>query len=138
MTKLKLLQILARGEDSRHQFKRDETNADRHRGGTGCGLGSGIPRALDEWPGIRFKDEVAGNQFKAVMARPEPLVQIVAPVGIGQAETSVPPQVTPQVGALLARFDLSLNPTLLRCSSQQAKSRDRKCGRLFAVCVWRN
>ena len=28
MTKLKLLQILARGEDSRHQFKRDETNAD--------------------------------------------------------------------------------------------------------------
>lgn len=28
MTEAELLQILARGEDSRHQFKRNETNAD--------------------------------------------------------------------------------------------------------------
>ena len=28
MTETELLQVLARGEDSRHQFKRDETNAD--------------------------------------------------------------------------------------------------------------
>ena len=28
MNEADLLQILARGEDSRHQFKRDETNAD--------------------------------------------------------------------------------------------------------------
>lgn len=34
------------------------------------GLGSGIPRALGEWPEIRFEDEVAGNQFKAVIPRP--------------------------------------------------------------------
>jgi hypothetical protein len=34
------------------------------------GLGSGIPRALDEWPDIRFEDEVAGNQFKAIIPRP--------------------------------------------------------------------
>src|SRR5580765_206420 len=34
------------------------------------GLGSGIPRALGEWPDIRFNDDVAGNQFKAVIVRP--------------------------------------------------------------------
>ncbi len=34
------------------------------------GLGSGIPRALGEWPNIRFDDEVTGNQFKAVIPRP--------------------------------------------------------------------
>lgn len=28
MTEAELRQVLARGEDSRHQFKRDETNAD--------------------------------------------------------------------------------------------------------------
>ena len=28
MTAVELLEILRRGEDSRHQFKRDETNAD--------------------------------------------------------------------------------------------------------------
>ncbi len=28
MTEAELLQLLARGEDSRHQFKRDATNAD--------------------------------------------------------------------------------------------------------------
>lgn len=28
MTETELLQVLARGEDSRHQFKRDETNTD--------------------------------------------------------------------------------------------------------------
>jgi hypothetical protein len=48
------------------------------------GLGSGIPRALDEWPGIRFEDEVAGNQFKAVIPRP------------------VTPEVTPEVARLVA------------------------------------
>ena len=52
------------------------------------GLGSGIPRALDEWPDIRFEDEVAGNQFKAIVPR--------------SFAAQVTPQVTPQVGALLA------------------------------------
>ncbi|MFM2036466.1 MAG: hypothetical protein RL459_1731 [Pseudomonadota bacterium] len=33
MTETDLLQILARGEDSRHQFKRDATNADGMRAG---------------------------------------------------------------------------------------------------------
>jgi predicted HTH transcriptional regulator len=34
------------------------------------GLGSGIPRALGEWPDIRFENEVTGNQFEAVVLRP--------------------------------------------------------------------
>ncbi|VCU70535.1 hypothetical protein PIGHUM_02607 [Pigmentiphaga humi] len=55
------------------------------------GLGTGIPRALGEWPDIRFEDEIAGNQFKAVIPRP--------------AAGDTTPQVTPQVGTLLARLD---------------------------------
>lgn len=34
------------------------------------GLGSGIPRALGEWPRIELIDDVTGNQFSAVIARP--------------------------------------------------------------------
>ncbi len=34
------------------------------------GLGSGIPRALQEWPQIELRSEVTGNQFSAVIARP--------------------------------------------------------------------
>lgn len=34
------------------------------------GLGSGIPRALDEWPQIELIDEVSGNQFTARVLRP--------------------------------------------------------------------
>lgn len=35
------------------------------------GLGSGIPRALDEWPQIELIDEVSGNQFTARVQRPQ-------------------------------------------------------------------
>ncbi len=35
------------------------------------GLGSGIPRALQEWPRIDLLDDVAGNQFNAVVWRSE-------------------------------------------------------------------
>lgn len=34
------------------------------------GLGSGIPRALDEWPRIELIDETSGNQFTARVLRP--------------------------------------------------------------------
>ena len=34
------------------------------------GMGSGIPRALQEWPKIEFIDEVSGNQFTALVRRP--------------------------------------------------------------------
>jgi len=35
------------------------------------GMGSGIPRALDEWPQIELIDEVSGNQFTARVLRPQ-------------------------------------------------------------------
>src|SRR5690606_12283700 len=34
------------------------------------GMGSGIPRALEEWPRIDLLDDVRGNQFSAVVWRP--------------------------------------------------------------------
>ena len=49
-----LAAILARGEDSRHQ-----------------GLGSGILRAIEDWPHIEFVDDRAGNQFKVILRRAE-------------------------------------------------------------------
>lgn len=121
MIEADLLYQLAQGEDSRHQFKRDATNADalaaelaafaNSGGGTlfigvnddasvaGLnaaavrqgktnrrnptltehafkvlpyrGLGSGIPRALQEWPRIDLIDDIRGNQFSVVVRRPE-------------------------------------------------------------------
>lgn len=35
------------------------------------GMGSGIPRALEAWPQIDLVDDLAGNQFSAVVWRPE-------------------------------------------------------------------
>lgn len=51
------------------------------------GIGSGIPRALGEWPQIELISEASGNQFTASVQRP-------------QAQTAaVGPQATPQVTA---------------------------------------
>lgn len=47
------------------------------------GIGTGIPRVLEDWPETRLVDDVAGNEFKAVTPRP----------------------VTPQVGMLLAQVE---------------------------------
>jgi len=33
------------------------------------GLGSGIPRAIEDWPHIEFVDDRAGNQFKVILPR---------------------------------------------------------------------
>lgn len=57
------------------------------------GLGSGIPRALREWPRIELIDDVAGNQFSALAWRPE---AEWAPV-----TGEVTPEVTPEVARLL-------------------------------------
>ena len=54
------------------------------------GLGTGIPRALDEWPQIELIDEASGNQFTARVQRPQ-----VQWAGAGE-------QVTEQVEALVA------------------------------------
>ncbi len=53
------------------------------------GLGTGIPRALHDWPGIELIDDVAGNQFKVVIPRPQPHLQTVGPVGIGPPESQL-------------------------------------------------
>ena len=36
------------------------------------GMGSGIPRALEEWPQIELIDDLRGNQFTARVQRPQP------------------------------------------------------------------
>ena len=35
------------------------------------GMGSGIPRALEDWPQIEFLDERAANQFRVTLKRPD-------------------------------------------------------------------
>ena len=61
------------------------------------GLGSGIPRALQEWPQIELVDEVRGNQFSALVRRPKPQWKDVAP----PAEAPVTDPVTDPVRRLL-------------------------------------
>src|SRR5699024_4274223 len=61
------------------------------------GLGTGIPRALHDWPTIELLDEIISNQFKVVVPR------IQDPNGpTPQGTPQVTPRVTPQVGDLLA------------------------------------
>ncbi len=50
------------------------------------GLGTGIPRALRDWPAIELIDDVAANQFKVAVARPKPHAQVIAPSGIGPTD----------------------------------------------------
>ena len=69
------------------------------------GMGSGIPRALGEWPQIELISEAGGNQFTASVQRPqaqwegagEQVTEQVAPQVTGQVTV----QVTGQVEALL-------------------------------------
>jgi ATP-dependent DNA helicase RecG len=55
------------------------------------GMGSGIPRALGEWPQIELISEVSGNQFTALVRRPKSQWE--------EATNQVTPQVTPPVTA---------------------------------------
>lgn len=81
MTLAELKQILARGVDSRRQFKRDFSHIDalaaelvafaNTAGGyLYRGLGTGIPRAIDAWPEIELHDDRQSNQFRMVIKRP--------------------------------------------------------------------
>ena len=72
------------------------------------GLGSGINRALKAWPHIELEDHRNGNEFKAILARPMPETQVIAPAGIsatgsvtGQTTPPVTPPVTPSVEMLV-------------------------------------
>ncbi|WP_276965085.1 Fic family protein [Metallibacterium scheffleri] len=68
------------------------------------GLGSGIPRALDEWPQIELIDEVSGNQFTARVQRPK-----AQWAGAGeQATEQVTEQVAEQVAEQVRRLCLAL------------------------------
>ncbi|MFT3759693.1 Fic family protein [Thauera sp.] len=61
------------------------------------GLGSGIPRALEEWPRIDLVDDVRGNQFSAVVRRPEAEWASAT----ARIAYQVAPPVTGEVGRLL-------------------------------------
>jgi predicted HTH transcriptional regulator len=65
------------------------------------GMGSGIPRALQEWSHIEFLNDVAGNQFSAVIRRPEAEWVDGAPQVTPQVAPQVIPQVTEEVRSLL-------------------------------------
>ncbi|MEK8053100.1 Fic family protein [Ideonella sp. DXS22W] len=59
------------------------------------GMGSGIPRALDEWPQIELVDEMSGNQFTARVQRP-------AAQWTGQVAATVTDPVARQVAGQVA------------------------------------
>jgi hypothetical protein len=66
------------------------------------GLGSGISRALHEWPDIDLIDDAGANQFKVVIPRPKPHVQVIDPSGVGSVESHpLTGEVTGEVGRLL-------------------------------------
>lgn len=65
------------------------------------GLGTGIPRALRDWPATELIDDAAANQFKVIVARPKPHGQAIAPSGIGPTD-QVTDQVTRDVLRLLS------------------------------------
>ena len=55
------------------------------------GLGSGIHRARQAWPQIALQDHRSGNEFRAVVARPQVGTQSIDPV-----TPPVTPEVTPK------------------------------------------
>lgn len=65
------------------------------------GMGSGIPRALGEWPQIELISEVSGNQFTALVRRPKSQWDEATNQVTEQVEAPVTGQVTGQVTALL-------------------------------------
>ena len=74
MKKSELKAVAARGEDSQLQFKRDIRNPIlASYAAKGIlpyrGLGSGIKRALEEWPEIDFADDREGCLFTATVYR---------------------------------------------------------------------
>ncbi len=73
------------------------------------GMGSGIPRALGEWPQIELINEAGGNQFTASVQRPQAQ-------GAGAGEQVTDPltgQVTEQVTEQVRRLCVALEPEAL-------------------------
>ncbi len=68
------------------------------------GMGSGIPRALGEWPQIELISELSGNQFTALVRRPQGLWESASE----QVETPATEQATEQVTEQVRRLCLAL------------------------------
>lgn len=76
------------------------------------GLGSGIPRALEEWPRIKFIDDVRGNQFTAQVWRPTPQWEgVIDPVTDPVTDSVTDPVTTPVVRLLQALVNGPLAPS---------------------------
>ncbi|MFA7664966.1 MAG: ATP-binding protein [Burkholderiaceae bacterium] len=84
------------------------------------GLGSGIPRALEEWPRIELIDDVRGNQFSAVIRRPEAEWASVTGQVIDQVTPPVTDQVTDQVTREVLRLLSVMQGDLSRAEIQEA------------------
>ena len=64
------------------------------------GMGSGIPRALGEWPQIELISEVSGNQFTALVRRPKSQWEEATNQVTEQVEAPVTGQVTALLGVM--------------------------------------
>lgn len=69
------------------------------------GLGSGIHRALEAWPHIRFEDHENGNEFKVIIARTYMFEEVTADPVAGQ----VAGQVSHEINALLLALRGEMN-----------------------------
>ncbi len=95
------------------------------------GMGSGIPRALGEWPQIELISEVSGNQFTARVQRPQaqweaagdPVTPQVADPVAGQATEQVIEQVTEQVRRLCVALEQEAQGTKELMQSLNLKHR---------------
>lgn len=89
------------------------------------GMGSGIPRALEAWPQIDLVDDPAGNQFSAVVWRPE--AEWSSGTATPQVTPQDTPQVTPPVTGEVKRLVVELKGEMKRAEIQEALGlRDRK------------
>ncbi len=77
------------------------------------GIGSGIPRALREWPRIELIDDVSGNQFSAVIWRPE-AEWVSTPLATPEVTPEVAPEATPSVTPEVARLLAVLTSDMAR------------------------
>ncbi|MDO9568586.1 MAG: putative DNA binding domain-containing protein [Hydrogenophaga sp.] len=95
------------------------------------GMGSGIPRALGEWPQIELISEVSGNQFTARVQRPKaqwaetgnPVIPQVADPVAGQATEQATEQVTEQVRRLCVALEQEAQGTKELMQSLNLKHR---------------
>lgn len=70
-----LQKLISRGEDSRHQFKENLRNGDSLAAemvAFSNSRGTGVRRALQDWPQIQFIDDRDGCLFTSLVERPVP------------------------------------------------------------------